>query len=191
MKVFLATWPKGSFFFSSSLLLNVSMLQPTNVSTESQEVEWVGGSITPAASLGKIQRILSVSKMGNFWNVFKQTWKNSVTLFFCVHKPISFGTIPNTTGSNVAPNNDRASTRHSRSLLTSSTHILITINRSGELKFGFKRPVSIIGVHFLCNLAYVSHKNSYLKATETISDEALLNTSWINWRAGWILHVLC
>lgn len=92
----------------------------------------------------------------------------------------SFGTIPNTTGSNVAPNNDRASTRHSRSLLTSSTHILITINRSGELKFGFKRPVSIIGVHFLCNLAYVSHKNSYLKATETISDEALLNTSWIN-----------
>lgn len=65
MKVFLATWPKGSFF-SSSLLLNVSMLQPTNVSTESQEVEWVGGSITPAASLGKIQRILSVSKMGNF-----------------------------------------------------------------------------------------------------------------------------
>lgn len=182
------------FFSSSSLLLNVSMLQPTNVSTESQEVEWVGGSITPAASLGKIQRILSVSKMGNFWNVFKQTWKNSVTLFFCVHKSIRFGTIPNTTGSNVAPNKDRASTRHSWSLLTSSTHILITINRSGEFKFGFIAPKDLFpsfGVHFLCNLAYVSHKNSYLKATETISDEALLNTSWINWRAGWILHVLC
>lgn len=190
MKVFLATWQFFFFFF----LLNVSMLQPTNVSTESQEAEWVGGLITPAASLGKIQRILSVSKMGNFWNVFKQTWKNSVTLFFCVHKPISFGTIPNTTGSNVAPNNDRASTRHSRSLLTSSTHILITINRSGEFKFGFIAPKDLFpsfGVHFLCNLAYVSHKNSYLKATETISDEALLNTSWINWRAGWILHILC
>lgn len=156
------------------------MLQPTNRVSGGRVGRWLdhAGSI-----FGQNTEDPFCFENGNFLKRFKQTWKNSVTLFFCVHKSIRFGTIPNTTGSNVAPNKDRASTGHSRSLLTSSTHILITINRSGEFKFGFIAPKDLFpsfGVHFLCNLAYVSHKNSYLKATETISDEALLNTSWIN-----------
>lgn len=87
----------------------------------------------------------------------------------------SFDKLPNTTVWNVAPNNDRHSLLYL--LLDSMYTSLYTFWQC------------LVAMSASCAIMHTS----YLKiasSTEMVSDEALLNSTWINWGARWISYML-